>query len=187
VNKNLVALLAYNMLCVSCAVEPNQSDGSGFDAQPVDSDRLEAQNACFSQWKALLDDWKAHGGGFVGTLGEIRRARILNNKSRFAEGVKKVWRNQAGIKRDRIEMGAWPVSRDRSREVWLSTFDAFSGSVSSDCESVTWLSPVLWDEIRTPGTAEVASSRIDGMPQSVLGDAAQATNWLMYWIFVGGY
>lgn len=104
----------------------------------------------------------------------------------IARGIRRAWAIQEENKNpiEKESIGSWPLNEDRYREVMFSTLGAFESGLSEDCRSVSWLGPILWDEARGAGEAEISNARLRDIPEAVRHDASSAMKWLMYWIFV---
>ncbi|MFC4819602.1 hypothetical protein [Dokdonella ginsengisoli] len=179
--------MAACILLVGCLSQSIQAKNFLKEKKESESDVISEnyfyeQRKCYAEWNSLLQGWKKEGGGVRESMGETRRISIKLNRSNFAKGVKKAWRQQKKDGRQ-VFFPTWPISEEQYRYVMFSTLEAFSGYVSAECESTSWLGPILWDELRVPGEARISNSRFKDMPEKILADPKESINWLMYGIF----
>jgi hypothetical protein len=184
--KEVLSMVACILLmgCMSQSIQARHSLKGKNEREPeaISENYFSEQRKCYAEWSSLLQGWKEEGGGFRESIGETRRISINLNKSNFAKGVRRAWLRQKKDGRQ-IFFPTWPISEEQYRNVMFSTLGAFSGYVSAECESTSWLGPVLWDELRVPREARISSSRLKDMPESILSDPKVSINWLLYGIF----
>lgn len=185
--KNLLCLTAFAML-TSCASpsDPKEVNGSqaiSAEVPNLPSDFGRERQICFQEWRDIVAAWRESSGGFADTMQKTRE-QVLFDDSPFSAGVRFAWSNQPKTTKQWVGGKDWPVSEDAYRNVIKSTWGAFDKIVSHECDSVSWLGPIFWDEVRALDIGGVRWDVLTDMPSNIRKDPTSAGNWIMYNLFV---
>ena len=106
---------------------------------------------CYCEWKSLVEEWKNFGGHFNGSLLEVREHIKSDDQSALSQLIRYSWQQLKA--QDQIEFlvtfGHWPISEKKLRATAFIFDFKYSGNLSKECQYLSWLNLVIWDELRT--------------------------------------
>lgn len=179
--------IIFVVAAITCAAASSSSaagragENAG-DAMDATARAFSDNNRCSREWGRLVEEWVKSTGGIGRTIAATRQSIASDKRSRFAEATRATWQKSPV---ETLQVGTWPISTEKYRAVTGDALDAFARYVSSECLSTAWLSPFLWDAVRSQGSSHVMQNRVVDMPLELRGDAASASRWLTYWLLVG--
>ena len=167
---------------IGCAADSNSPDAVADDNYPkISQDSFSQIEDCSKRWSSLVSEWKANGGGISDSLKATKFQIANDQKSRFAQLVREVWRDPVKPKKG-TQLWGWPVSIDVSRETGFALSTRATKYVGEDCASTSWLDPLLWNELRFVNK-EPSNFRIPReAPTDITWGPRSLPAWTLYWL-----
>lgn len=141
---------------------------------------------CYGEWEKVIKEWKINGGMFDKSLLVTRKNIKGKNQTVFSRLVNFSWdRLEAEKKSHTIkQFGDWPISVSDFRNVtFVFEFD-FSEEFPDKCKVLSWLEPIIWDELRKQGgDNDIGSLKFIEVPSNFNWQSPNAQKWTLYWLF----
>ena len=155
------------------------------DVESLPADYFAEQSACIRDWGAIIAEWRRNGGGVKDSIAATREQIALDDRSKFASFVRRIWSAQAHEQtRTVADLGAWPIGADESRQLSGTVASTLDPSLPEECQSLDWLDGFLWQEIVSVREGKVTARLLKETPEDMKWTSPYAQQWLSYWLLV---